>query len=224
MAEQPSFSYPVILDLNGKPCLVVGGGKVANRKVDGLLQAGARVTVVAPKVTPSLAELASDSTITLHQREFHPGDLDGQTLVFGALDDPIARRTLAEEARQRGIPANLADDPKNCDFTIPSSFRRGDLLITVSTGGKSPALSRKLRQVLETKVGPSFAIQVEAMGQVRQRLFTALPDHEDLRREVLLGIVDSDLLDVLRNGDERGFQQRVDQMITNAVERAKTHE
>ncbi len=222
MDHNPSFRYPVILDLNGKACLVVGGGAVAQRKVEGLLRAGARVTVVASRVNDSIKDLQQDGKIVLHQREFTPADLDGKILAFGALDDPEARRSLSAEARQRGIPVNLADDPQNCDFIIPSSLTRGDLLVTVSTGGKSPALSRKLRQVLEKKIGPSFALQVEAMGDVRERLFRELPEHEDLRREVLLGIVDSDLLDVLRNGDEKSFHERVDRIVNKAVEKSRT--
>ncbi len=222
MDHNPSFRYPVILDLNGKACLVVGGGAVAQRKVEGLLRACARVTVVAPRVNDSIKDLQQDGKIVLHQREFTPADLDGKILAFGALDDPEARRSLSAEARQRGIPVNLADDPQNCDFIIPSSLTRGDLLVTVSTGGKSPALSRKLRQVLEKKIGPSFALQVEAMGDVRERLFRELPEHEDLRREVLLGIVDSDLLDVLRNGDEKSFHERVDRIVNKAVEKSRT--
>jgi precorrin-2 dehydrogenase/sirohydrochlorin ferrochelatase len=224
MSNDPSFSYPVILDLSGKPCLVVGGGAVAQRKVEGLLKVGARVTVVAPELTGSIADLQKDGSITLHRRSFKPDDLDNQTLVFGALDDPEARRNLSAEARKRGVPANLADDPQNCDFIVPSSFSRGDLLVTVSTGGRSPAMSRKLRQVLETKIGQSFAMQVEAMAKVRERVMRDLPDHAELRREVLLDIVDSDLLDVFRNGDEDSFWLRVDRMIIRAVEKIKINE
>ncbi len=224
MSKNPSFNYPVILDLSGKPCLVVGGGAVAQRKVKKLIKAGAQVSVVAPLVTGFIEELQKDGKITLFQREFEPGDLDGQTLVFGALDNPEARRNLAVEARKRGIPANLADDPQNCDFIIPSSFSRGDLLVTVSTNGKSPAMSRKLRQVLEQKVGPSFSMQVKAMSKVRERVMQDLPDHEGVRREVLVGIVNSDLLDVFRSGDEGSFWERVDQMIIHAVEKTKTNE
>lgn len=215
------FGYPVIFDLCGKPCLVVGGGAVALRKISGLLEVGAEVTVVAPEVSSDLKQLEESGRLTLHRRPFRPSDLDGQVMAFGALDDPDARRILADEARSRGIPVNLADDPVNCDFILPSVLRRGDLLVTVSTGGKSPALARKLRQVLEDKIGPSFALQVEAMGEVRERLFKDLPDHGHLRREVLMGIVDSDLLDVLRNGDEKSFLERVDRMINEAVERSR---
>lgn len=219
-----SFSYPIVLDLTDRPCLVVGGGAVATRKVAGLIKAGANVTIVAPQISATLADVTASKKITVHRREFRPADLDGQFIVFGALNDPEAREALATEAGKRGIPANLADDPGNCDFIVPSSFSSGDLLVTVSTNGRSPALARKLRQVLETRIGPSFALQVEAMGKIRDRLFNDIPDREDLRREVFLGIVDSDLLDVLRHGDEEGFTKRVDEMIANATRKAQSDE
>jgi len=219
-----NFSYPIVLDLTNRPCLVVGGGKVAQRKVTSLLKAGAAVTVVSPQVTETINDLHKKGRIAVVNRAFQPQDLDGQFILFGALNDPSARAELAAEAKKRGIPANLADDPQNCDFIIPSSFRGNDLLVAVSTNGRSPALSRKLRQVLEAKIGPSFALQVEAMGEIRDRLFNDIPDREDLRREVFLGIVDSDLLDVLRHGDEETFNSRVDALIARAMEKAAGHE
>lgn len=210
------FGYSVIFDLCGKPCLVVGGGPVALRKVRGLLEVGAEVTVVAPEVSSDLVQLEDTGRLTLHRRPFRTSDLDGQTMAFGALDDPEARRGLAAEARLRGIPVNLADDPVNCDFIIPSSFRRGDLLVTVSTGGRSPALARKVRRELEAGLGEEYAVQVEALGRIRGMLMERLPGEGGLRREILLGIVDSDLLALLSSGDSELFWQRVERMISEA--------
>jgi siroheme synthase-like protein len=184
---------------------------VARRKASGLLAAGAIVTVVAPEICDSLSALAGER-LTLVRRPYRADDLDGQTLVFGALDDADARAELARGARERGIPANLADDPVNCDFILPSLLRRGDLMVTVCTGGRSPALARKLRLELEEHLGPELARQVALLGEVRERLMSRFPDDEARRRAVLLQLVNSDDMDLIP-GDEDRFHARVDELI-----------
>jgi len=211
VSEPSVFGYPVVLNLQDRPCLVVGGGPVARRKATGLLAAGAKVTVVAPEVNTSLEQLAGER-LTVVRRPFIPEDLDGQILVFGALDDPSARDELAEAARRRGIPANLADDPANCDFILPSLLRRGDLLVTVSTGGRSPALARKIRLQLEETLGPEIDQQVAALGSVRELLMRRFPDDEKKRRSILLRLVNSDDLGLIP-GEEERFRTRVKELI-----------
>ena len=211
VSDQSPFGYPVVFNLQDRPCLVVGGGPVARRKASGLLAAGAIVTVVAPEICDSLDQLAGER-LTLVRRPYRAEDLDGQTLVFGALDDPDARTELAREARERGIPVNLADDPVNCDFILPSLLRRGDLMVTVCTGGRSPALARKLRLQLEEHLGPELARQVAVMGNARETLRKRFPDDEAKRRAVLLELVDSDDLELVPGNEDR-FRARVQKLI-----------
>ena len=162
--------YPVALDLRGRSCLVVGGGPVAEAKVEGLLEAGARVTVVSPDLSERLAEWARDGRIAHCPHEYVPTDLDGQLLVFSATDRREVTEAVAAEARRRGIWVNAADDPKYCDFLLPSVLRRGRLQVAVSTGGASPALAARVRRDLEAWFTPEYADLVELAAEVRREL------------------------------------------------------
>lgn len=155
--------YPVGVIIAGKPVLVVGGGSVAHDKVVGLLECEAAVTVVAPEVTAAVAELP----VTIERRPFRPGDTIGKMLVITATDDPEVNGLVADEARAGGIWVNSADDPANCSFTLPSRVRRGDLLVTFSTGGRSPALSRWLRRRFEEEIGPEYEVLLELLAEAR---------------------------------------------------------
>ncbi len=126
--------YPMCLDLAGRPCLVVGGGPVAERKVVGLLQAGARLTVVSPRVTPQLDAWAREGRIRLIQRRYESSDLAGQSLAFVATDDGVVNAEVARDARTAGVLINVADDPAHCDFILPAVLRRGEPAVPVSTG------------------------------------------------------------------------------------------
>jgi siroheme synthase-like protein len=137
--------YPLFLDLRGRKVLVVGAGKVALRKVRGLLEAGAKVTVVSPERTPEFATLP----VEWKPRRFRTADVAGFSLVFAATDDRAVNRKVGEAGAARGIWANVADAPEECDFLVPSRIRRGDLQVAVSTGGRSPRLAVGLRKRIE---------------------------------------------------------------------------
>lgn len=141
--------YPIFLDLRGKPVVVVGAGKVALRKTRGLVEAGARVTVVAPRWEPEFERLP----VRLLRRGFEPADLEGAFLAFTATDDREVNRAAAQAARERGIPVNVADRRAECDFLVPSRLRRGPLQVAVSTGGEDPsravAVRRRIEKLLE---------------------------------------------------------------------------
>jgi precorrin-2 dehydrogenase/sirohydrochlorin ferrochelatase len=162
--------YPVALDLRERPCLVVGGGPVAEAKVEGLLAAGARVTVVSPTLSERLESWASAGRIAYTQREYTASDLDGQQLVFSATDRRDVTETVARDARQLGVWVNAADDPKYCDFLLPSVLRRGRLQVAVSTGGTSPALAARVRRDLESYFTPEYEDFVELAAEVRREL------------------------------------------------------
>ena len=162
--------YPVFLELSGRPCLVIGGGDVAQRKVEGLLAAGARVVVVSPSLTPALEALRDVGRITQMAREYSPGDLRGYVLAIVATDDGAVNARVAQEGRNLGVWVNAVDDPQSCDFIVPSVVRRGDLVIAISTGGQSPALARRVREELEAIVPEEYAQLLELATQVREEL------------------------------------------------------
>ncbi len=158
---------PIFLDLKDRPCLVVGGGTVALRKIHLLLQEGAKVTVVSPKVDPEIERLASRGQIRWYKRLFRLQDVDGMTLVFCATNHYSVNRGVAAVARRRGVPVNVADDPDNCDFYLGSVARRGRVTLAVSTSGLSPALARHLRRALESAFPPHVDTVAEALGKLR---------------------------------------------------------
>lgn len=162
--------YPVALDLRDRLCLVVGGGPVAGAKVEGLLAAGARVTVVSPELTERLAAWAIDGQIIHRPHEYREDDLDGQQLVFSATDRREVTEAVAADARRRGLWVNAADDPAFCDFLLPSVLRRGRLVVAVSTGGASPALAARVRRDLEAYFTPEYGELVELAAEVRAEL------------------------------------------------------
>ena len=191
--------YPIHLDIKNRDCLIVGGGVVATRKVSTLIECGARVTVVSPDPTPELTKLASEGSVTLKKRAYRKDDLTGMFLVIGATDDERLNRQISKDAEQAQILCNIADRPEVCNFILPSIVRRGDLVITISTSGKSPALAKHLRQKLETQFGPEYADFLLLMGAVRRRLLSQT--HEPETHKTLFNqLVDSDLIQLMQAG------------------------
>lgn len=156
--------FPLFISLDNLPCLVVGGGKVALRKVKTLLEYGARVTVTAPKVDEELEKIPG---ITIHKRNFKEADLDGTELVFAATSDEECNRRLSRLCRERRIFINVADVPEECDFYFPALVRRGDVVVGVSTGGKSPAAAKKIKEKIDSCLPQSLSGFVEETGQLR---------------------------------------------------------
>ncbi len=163
--------YPVFVDLKGRPVLVVGGGQVAGGKVQGLLAAGADVTLVAPQLSEALRNLAAAGDIHHTPREYETDDLDGHAMCFVATDDGAINARVAADCRGRGIWVNAADDPTNCDFILPSVVRSGKVVVAASTGGASPAMARRLREdltaFLDEDYGPLTDLLAEARAEVR---------------------------------------------------------
>ncbi len=164
--------FPINLDLRDKAAVVVGGGAVAARKCSALLDAGARVTVIAPVLDASLEKMRRSGRLLHLAREFAPGDLAGAFLAFAVTDSPAVNRAVADEAKAGAILADIADAPELGSFTLPAVMRRGELQIAVSTGGKSPALARRIRAELEALYGPEYGAALELLGAVREKLLT----------------------------------------------------
>ena len=164
-------TYPIFLEMNDRRCVVIGGGAVAERKVEGLLAAGAKVTVVSPALKGGLQRLLSRGAIRHLPHEHRAGDLAGYDLAFVAMDDPELNAAACGEARSQNIWVNSADDPAHCDFLLPAVIRRGDLVVAVSTGGASPALARVIREELEEVFTADYAQLLKIAGEVRRELW-----------------------------------------------------
>lgn len=162
--------YPVFWDITGKKCVVVGGGEVSARKVARLLDCGAQVRVVSPALVPELAVLKTNNLIDHIADEYSGEYLYGATLVIGATDNEQTNAAISQDAKAKGIPVNIVDDPQKCDFILPSLVERGDLTIACGTGGNSPALARRLREELEAVYGDEYATLLHIFGQLRGKM------------------------------------------------------
>ena len=204
--------YPMLVDLTGKRCLVVGGGTVAERKVTRLAECGADVKVVSPATTSRLTALAATGVVRVRRRPVRPSDLSGAFLVVVATDDRQVNREMAERVRGAGGLVNVADDPEACSFLVPSVLRRGDLTIAISTGGGSPALAKKLRQRLEQTIGPEYEAFLAALRLLRERARRAIADPK-ARQAVYRRAVESDLFERAARGDAAAVAARIEDLL-----------
>lgn len=159
--------YPVFWEMGDRPVLLVGGGNVADEKVHKLVDAGARVTIVAPSLIPEVKRYVDEGRATWIERRFAPGDTEGYEVVMVATDDGEVNRQVADEARSREIWVNAADDVANCDFILPSLAKRGKIAIATSTGGSSPALARWLRERMEEFLSEDVELLGDLLAEVR---------------------------------------------------------
>jgi precorrin-2 dehydrogenase/sirohydrochlorin ferrochelatase len=201
--------YPVNLILRGKRCLVVGGGPVAARKAAGLVACGAEVHVIAASAGPELAALP----VVIEERPYRSGDLAGYRLVMAATDDPLVNRAIFEEAEAAGTWVNSADDPASCTFTLPSVIRRGPLMVTVSTGGRSPALASWLKRRLEEQLGPEYQVLVDLLAAAREDIRAAGRSTEEADWQ---SVLDSDMLDLIKAGQENVARERLQTWLSSS--------
>jgi len=199
--EGASPYYPILLNIQGKKCLVVGGGKVALRKVQALLEHGANVEIVSPTLCPELDKLAKDGAIRTFHRDYKPEDLQGAFIAIVATDDAKMNANMAAEAKQHGVLVNVVDNPEHSDFIVPSYFRRGDIITAVSTSGRSPALARKIRCELEKGFKAEYAqlaiLADEIRSELKQDGITASSD----AWQEALGL--DSLIELLKHGKNR---------------------
>jgi precorrin-2 dehydrogenase/sirohydrochlorin ferrochelatase len=174
--------FPVFFKLQGRPCLVVGAGTIAAPKIASLLRAGAAVTVVAPHTRPEIEDQARAGELSWQAREFIPSDLDGMFLVVAATDRQPVNHAVAESARARHVLCNSVDDPPDCDFFYPSVVRRGDLQIAISTAGKSPALSQRLREEVDAMLPEDAGAWLDELGETRLKMLEVLPSGEERKQ------------------------------------------
>ncbi len=204
--------YPIFLDIKDKPCVVVGGGSVAERKVISLLDAGARVTVISPEATPVLNGMATAGRVAIKKRSYQDGDLDGAFMAYAATDDEGINGLVAEEAKRRRVLLNVADTPALCDFIVPSVVERGRLSIAISTSGASPAFAMRLRKELEKMYGEEYAVFLDIMAAVRQKLLTRGVEN-DKNRKIFNELASSGIPSMIRDGR----WEEVDQTIVSIL-------
>lgn len=197
--------YPVCLQIEGRRCLVIGGGKVAERKVRGLLDSGAEVVVVSPELTAGLAQLRTEGLIAWEARGYEADDVAGFFLVMAATDEQAVQDQVQRDANRHNILLNVADVPEKCNFILPALVKRGSLSLAISTSGKSPALAKRLREELQVWLGEEYGLLAEAMGVIRPYVLgwgLAQGDNEKMFQR----LVDGAILDFIRQRDWPGLQ------------------
>lgn len=185
-------NYPIMLRLEGKKVVVIGGGRVAERKVTGLLGTGSLITVISPQATEELKGLASGGLIAWLEKSFSKEDIEGAFLIFAATNDNVLNQSIKMAARDQQL-VNIADDPKGSDFHVPSHIQRGRLSIAVSTGGASPTLARKIREQLEHQFDDQFESYLEFLFSARQRILKEVKDPAR-KRKILAAIASEEFL------------------------------
>jgi precorrin-2 dehydrogenase/sirohydrochlorin ferrochelatase len=212
--------YPVSLRIEGRRCVVIGGGEVATRKVASLIAAGARVTVVSPALSDDLQARVERGEVAHVARSYRRGDLHGARLAFAAAGDEQAHAAMAEEAEEHGVLLNVADRPRWCTFLAPSVMSRGELTVAVSTGGASPALARRVREQIEDALGPQYERALLLLGRLRDYLREREPRAEE-RGRIFSGLVRSELLELLRRPDAGAVDRLLSRHVGAGVSLAR---
>ncbi len=219
----PMRYYPVFLDLQDVPCLVIGGGQVGERKVKTLQSCGAEVYLISRELTPYLDEQVRQERIILLAPAYETQYLKDKFLIIGATDDLDLNRRIGREARGRGILCNIADDPQDCNFILPSLVCRGDLTVAVSTSGASPALAKKIRQALEREFPESYGGYLELLGHIRSQVLSrGLAQLEN--QKIFEALIDSPLLSWLEAGTLEPVYELLDNLLDPPLPRPRLTE
>ena len=208
--------YPVFLDLRDRPCVVIGGGQVAERKAVSLLEAGADVTIVSPSLTPHLTDLVASGKVQQRPGSFNEHDLDHAFLAIAATNDHAVNRTVARLCRKKGVLVNVAAPPEESSFIVPSVVERGDLLIAVSTCGSSPVLSHRIRKELEERYGPVYDVLLSKLAALRKRLQEEVGNAQ-VRKRILEAVIDSDVLLLLQQGKLHEADLRINELVRHGT-------
>jgi len=192
--------YPINLRIKNRPCLIVGGGKVAFRKLCRLIDCSAKIQLISPKVDSKIQDKSDLANVEIIQRTVQQSDLDAMFMVFAATDHAQVNESVARWAFEKNVLCNIADRPDLSDFTLPSIIEQGDLNLTVSTNGKSPALSKYVCRRLKAEFGDEYAIFLNMMGHIRNILSNEISDQED-RQKIYRSLIDSPLLECFKEND-----------------------
>ena len=191
--------YPVYLDIEERDVLIIGGGNVCARKAETMMKYGARVTIVSPDFTDEIEEWARQGVLELRRKPYEEPDLNGASIVIASTDDPCVNARIARDCRRRKIPVNVVDVTHLCEFIVPAIVESGSIQIAVSTGGKSPALARTLKEDLQKFVGPEYDEVNQVLGSLRSAAKKTLPTDID-RKRFFDSIIAKGILEMLREG------------------------
>lgn len=219
-AKTQKSYYPIQLDVQGKPCLVVGGGSVARRKSAALIDCGAQVMVISPKVDPVLQAMVEQGELHWLARAFQPTDLVDVFLAIAATNDRDTNRLVGQLCQERRILCNIADAPDESDFINPSTIERGPLSIAISTSGISPSLVARIRQELEMAYGEEYGVYLLLLADLRPRMVEAFPEPAE-RTRVYDQILASRVLSLLRNGLMDEARREINAILQTALARKK---
>ena len=213
----PSY-YPVFLDIKGRQCVIIGGGQVAERKIHYLLECGAQVTIISPKVTTSIQQWSNEDRVAWKARDYTRGDLKAVHLAIAATDDSEANKAIAQEAAEEKVLLNVVDNTPLCTFIAPSIVKRGDVVIAISTGGTSPALARKLREELESSELLDYADLAEILSKARREVKgRKLQVHPDRWQEC----IDGEMMSMVKDGRQ---QEALERLLTGLSESSSQKE
>ncbi|MZP28842.1 bifunctional precorrin-2 dehydrogenase/sirohydrochlorin ferrochelatase [Heliobacterium undosum] len=207
--------YPLLLRLEGQPCLVVGGGQVAERKIESLLEVGARVTVISPALTPEIQRWVDEDKLRCHLREYQDGDAAGHMVVIAATDVSAVNEQVARDCFQRNILINTVDIPQLCNFYVPAVVRRGDLTIAISTNGCSPAIARRIREKLEATFGEEYCEYLQVMKSLREQVLREVPNPAR-RKAIFETLAEAELLECIQAGDDQALKERIAQCLSSS--------
>ena len=212
--ESRNHLLPVFVKLKDKLCVIVGGGKVAQRKAESLIGCGAAVKVVSPLVEKQIKQWASEGFLTWCEKKFSEDDLNGAFIAFASTDDSSKNEKVVETCNRKGIMVNAVDEPELCDFFVPSVIRRKSLAVAISTEGKSPLLAQRLRKELEQILADEYGEFLEILGEQREKIKQAEPDRQK-RKKIFKALVNSDIIDLLKAGKRKEAEERIEQCISS---------
>lgn len=207
--------YPIHLNIKGRKCLIIGGGKTAERKIITLLRYGGKVVVISPKATEKIIHLSQKDKILWHERPYRISDLNHAFLVISATDSERLNKEIGKQAKKRGILINVVDSPEDCDFISPSLVERGHLRLSISTGGLAPLLSKRIRQDLEKKFGNEYRQYTQLIAKVRRAILKSKKFSEKEKRKKLDRLLSSNIIGKLKKGEKVHYQTILEQLGLN---------
>lgn len=204
--------YPINLNISGHLCVVIGGGAVATRKISSLLCCDARVRVISPEISSGIQQFIDKHQLEWLPRGYIPGDLQGASLAFALTDRPEVQSQVAIEAKELGIPINIGDNPEACTFQTAATIRQGDLLISISTGGGSPALAAAIRKEMELQYGPEYGTLVTLLSEIRNRTNKQSSSQEQ-HKVLVEKILQTNVLSFLKDKDWQQLQTQLFEIL-----------
>ena len=200
--------YPIFLDIESRNVVIIGGGNVCARKAETMMNYGARVSIVSPDFTDEIERWARDGALQIRRKRYEQSDLEGANIVIASTDDQSVNEQIAADCRRRRIPVNVVDVTPLCEFIVPAIIDKGSVTLAVSTGGKSPALARTLKEDLQRLIGPEYAEVNDVLGTLRDSAKRVLPTDVD-RKHFFDGMIARGILDMLREGRRREAYQTI---------------